>query len=247
MSSLIAAELLKLRTTRSFWVIVGLTLLLVTLTTVIQLATDVPGDEGEIRSMISNVSLAGLFMLILGTVDAAGEYRHGTITPTLLVAPDRRRVLLAQAAAHAVAGLLLALASAVVVLGLALPWLSSVGESPGSLGLSSSELLGLLASLAAYVVITGMLGVVLGALLANQVAAFAVVPAILIVIDPLLIALVDGFGRWSLGGLWSSLTNGRDDAGFATFSPLPAALVYFAYIAALAAITAAISQRRDVG
>lgn len=247
MRDLSAAEFLKLHTTRSFWVLIGFALGFVALTTVAQLASNVPTDEDGARSLLGAVGLTGFFMLILGAVNSAGEYRHGTITSTFLVEPDRRRVLLAKSLAHAATGLLVALVSALTILAITLPWLSSDGESLRSLGVSGSELVGLLSTLAVYVVLTAMLGVALGALLTNQVAALAVVPVILLVVDPILTTLIDGYGKFSLGGIWASLTAGSsDDSGFEIFSEVPAALLYFAYVAAITAITAAIGQRRDV-
>jgi ABC-2 type transport system permease protein len=247
MTALIASEFLKLRTTRSFWVLIGFTLGLVVLTTITQLATDLPADEDGARSLLSNVSIAGFFMLILGVVNSAGEYRHGTITSTFLVAPERRRVLVAKSLAHGLTGVLIALVSALLVLAIALPWLSSDGESLSSLGVSGREVAGLLATMTVYVALTAMLGVGVGALLTNQVAALVVVPVILFVVDPSLTALIDGYGKFSLSGIWASLTGGSsDDAGYEIFSAVPAGLLYLAYVAGITAITALIAERRDV-
>jgi ABC-2 type transport system permease protein len=247
MTDLLAAEFLKLRTTRSFWVLVGAALGFVALTTFATLVHDVPSDEDAARSLLSNVSIAGLFMLVVGAIDAAGEYRHRTITSAYLVAPDRSRVLAAKSLAHAAAALLTALAGIAIVLAISLPWLRSSGTSLGSLGLGGGELLGLLATLVVFVVLTVMLGIGLGALLTNQAAAVIALPVVLFVVDPILTSLVDGYGRWSIGGLWSPLTGGNSqDAGFTTFSVVPAAFVYLAYVAALTVIASVIDQRRDV-
>jgi ABC-2 type transport system permease protein len=247
MTDLLAAEFLKLRTTRSFWILVAAALGFVALTTVATLVHQIPTDEDGARSLLSNVSIAGLFMLVVGAVDAAGEYRHKTITSAYLVAPVRARVLAAKSLAHAAAALLTALASIALALAISLPWLQSGGTSLGSLGLGGGELLGLLATMVVYVVLTAMLGIGLGALLTNQAAAVIALPVVLFVVDPIITSLVDGYGRWSIGGLWSPLTGGSsDDAGFATFSAIPAACIYFAYIAALSVIASLVDQRRDV-
>ena len=247
MTDLVAAEFLKLRTTRTFWTIAGLSVLFVVVTTVAELASDLPDDEAGFSSLIAIAGIPALFMLILGAVSSAGEYRHGTITATFLVAPDRTRVLLAKSLAHGLAGIALAILSLLVILAIALPWLNGDGESLGSLGVGGSELLGDSAVQIAYVALTAMLAVGIGALLTNQVAALAVVPVILIVIDPLLTLLVDGYGKYSISGIWASLGGeSGDDAGFDILSPLPAGLLYFGYVAAITAVTAAIDQRRDV-
>lgn len=247
MTDLIAAEFLKLRTTRTFWFLALSMLALTALFTVADLATETPATADDARSLISTFGIGGLLMLVLGIISSAGEYRHGTITSTFLAAPDRRRVLLAKLLASALTGVLVAIASALLLLAIALPWLSADGESLASLGIGGAELLGIVARTTAYVAISAMLGVGLGALLANQLAAIAVVPVFLIVVDPVLSLLIDGYDTYSLGGLWSALGGENSgDAGFEVLDPVPAALLYLGYVSAVAAVAAAISQRRDV-
>jgi ABC-2 type transport system permease protein len=247
MTDLVAAELLKLRTTRTFWMLAAGALVLTALFTFADLASGPPSTEDDARSFLSTINIGGLLLLVLGIVSSAGEYRHGTITSTFLVAPDRRRVVVAKLIAIALTGILVAIASMLVLLAIALPWLSADGESLSSLGISGAELAGILARGAAYIAITAMLGVALGALLTNQVAAIAVVPVLLIVVDPLASLLVDGYDTYSIGGLWASLGGeNSEDAGFHLLAPVTAGLVYFGYTTVITAITAAIAQRRDV-
>jgi ABC-2 type transport system permease protein len=222
-------------------------LALTALFTVSNLVTETPATEDDARSLISTFGIGGLLMLVLGIVSSAGEYRHGTITSTFLAAPDRRRVLLAKLIASALTGVLVAIASALLLLAIALPWLSADGESLASLGIGGAELAGIVARTTAYVAISAMLGVALGALLTNQLAAIAVVPVFLIVVDPILSLLIDGYDTYSLGGLWSALGGENSgDAGFKLLNPVPAALFYLGYVSAVAAAAAAIAQRRDV-
>jgi len=97
MTRLVAAELFKLRTTRTFAAMVGATFALLLLLVVLSLAlTDTFNTKNDVRSLLSSASLSGLFMLVLGVVAGAGEYRHGTIASTLLVTPDRLRAVTAQ-------------------------------------------------------------------------------------------------------------------------------------------------------
>lgn len=247
MIDLIAGEFLKLRTTRTFWYLCLGALALTALFTVAELATETPATEDDARSFLSTINIGGLLLLVLGIVSSAGEYRHGTITSTFLVAPDRRRVVVAKLLAIAITGILVTIASTLLMLAIGLPWLSADGESLGSLGISGPELAGIVVRGAAYIAITAMLGVALGALLTNQVAAIAVVPVFLIVVDPLASLLIDGYDTYSIGGLWASLGGeNSEDAGFEVLDPVPAGLLYFGYMAVITAITAAIAQRRDV-
>lgn len=247
MIDLIAAEFLKLRTARSFWSLALLAVALTALFTVADLATETVATEEDARSLLSTFGIGALLTLLLGIVSSAGEYRHGTITSTFLASPDRRRVLLAKLLAGALGGVIVAGASALLMLAIALPWLSADGESLGSLGVSGAELAGIAARTTAYIAISAMLGVGLGALLTNQLAAIVVVPVMLIVVDPILSLLIDGYDTYSLGGLWSALGGeSSGDVGYKLLDPLPAALIYFGYAAMIAVLAAAISQRRDV-
>jgi ABC-2 type transport system permease protein len=244
---LIAAELLKMRTTRTFWWVSLLAVGLSVLVTVITLATSTTDNLDDARSLVSNMGIPGLFMIILGVVGAAGEYRHGTITSTFLVAPDRRRVLAAKAGAYILGGLAVGIVSAILTLAISAPWLSAQGDSLGSLGLGTADLGLIVAGTLAYLAISGMLGVAVGALVTNQVTAVVAVFVILFVIDPVVAGLANAYGKFSLQGLGMRLSgNSSANAGYELFPLGVAALVYLGYAVAVLAATAAIATRRDV-
>ena len=170
MTHLLAAELLKLRTTRTFWALAGSTFFLILLIVVLTLILDDSlGDAGddEVRSLLTTGGLAGLLMLVLGVVVGAGEYRHGTIASTLLVTPNRLRAVAAQVLACAAGGLVVGLAGALLVALVALPWLSASDVALPDLDVMARVVLGT----ALYSGLAAALGVALGAALRNQVAA----------------------------------------------------------------------------
>ena len=86
MTTLIHAELLKLRSTRTFAAIVAtaaaLSLVLVALAASLR-AHDDP------HALFTNSSIT-YFVVLLGAIGTTGEWRHRTITSTVLAAPDRR-------------------------------------------------------------------------------------------------------------------------------------------------------------
>jgi ABC-2 type transport system permease protein len=240
----VSAEVLKLRTTRTFYALMGTALGLVMLAVVLPLAIESDfASEDEVRSVLSSAGLAGLIALILGVVSSAGEYRHGTIAWTLLVTPARLRVAAGQAIACAVAGAAVAGIAAAFTAVVALPWLSAK-DAPS---LSGGELLGIFLGGILYGALAGAFGAGLGALLRNQVVAVVLVLVVLFVVDPTLIALVDGFDRFSLSGLGNSISGGSEEDFDSDLLPFWAAsLVWAAYTAVLVGAAALLTSRRDI-
>ena len=245
MSRQLHSELLKLRTTRTFWLLIGITVGLVVLITVLTLGLDTAlNTKADVRAVLSTAGASGLMLLILGVVFAAGEYRHGTIAWTLLVTPDRLRVAAGQALACAIAGATIGAAIAALTAVVALPWLAAK-DAPT---LSSGELIGLFAGGVLYTALAAALGAGVGALLRNQAAAIVLVLVLLFVIDPVLSALVEGYGRYSLTGLEAALIGGTaDEAGLDELPPVwLAALLWAGYTAVLVGAAALLTSRRDI-
>ena len=89
MSRALAAELFKLRTTRTSWgVTLGSLALVLIISTIAALAGDFAPDDSE-RDLLEIAGLVQIFALVLGILIVATEFRHGTITPSLLAVPDR--------------------------------------------------------------------------------------------------------------------------------------------------------------
>ena len=63
-------------------------------------------------ALVDLVGIASLLAIILGITIVTTEFRHGTITPTLLATPGRERVL----AGKAIAGVLVAILFAVLAI-----------------------------------------------------------------------------------------------------------------------------------
>jgi ABC-2 type transport system permease protein len=245
---LIAAEFLKLRTTRTFWWLSMTAIGLPVVVVVITLATSTTSSGDDARSLLSDIGIAGLFMIILGVVGAAGEYRHGTVTSTFLVAPDRRRVVIAKGMAHGVGGLLTGVVAAALILAISLPWLSAQGNAAGALGLSTGDILAIAGGSIVYAGLAAILGVGFGSLVTSQVAAVVVVLVLISVVDPVVASLVNGYGRFSLQGLAMAMSGGTEkDAGYDLFAPGIAALIYVGYVGALLAAAALVVPERDVG
>jgi ABC-2 type transport system permease protein len=248
MTRLIRAELLKLRTVRSFWLSVVAVLAFVPVTIAMNItgagaAGDLPLDSGEgVRNVMSAASSGSFLFLVIGIVIMAGEFRHDTATSTFLVAPDRRRVVGAKLAAGALAGAVVAVAASLVTLAVGLPWLAARDVDVTAYG--ADVALALLGSIAGTAV-CGLLGVGLGSLLRNQTAAITVTLVWVFTVEALLVVFAPGVGRWLPGGAGSALSG----ASMAEGGLLPvwaAALVLAGYGLAFAAAGARLVVRRDI-
>ena len=76
--------------------------------------------------MLASVNLA-MFAMVLGIRAFTDEFRHGTIVPTLVVAPDRRKVVVAKMATSGAAGAGLAAVAQVVMVALGLLLIGAKG------------------------------------------------------------------------------------------------------------------------
>jgi ABC-2 type transport system permease protein len=242
---LLAAEVLKVRTTRTFWGLAGATLALVALAVILPLAlNDDFADESDTRSVLSSTGATGLMMLVLGAVFSAGEYRHGTIAWTLLVTPVRLRVMSGQALACALVGVVVGIAATVFTAVVALPWLAARDAAT----LSTGDVLGIFLGGILYAALAAAFGAGLGALLRNQIAAVVILLVWLFVVDPVLVALIDGYDKFSLSGLSTSITGGSEE-DFGGDGLLPfwaAAVLWSAYTAVLVGAAALLTSRRDI-
>jgi ABC-2 type transport system permease protein len=238
---LVAAELLKLRTTRTFWALAGSAVGLVLLIVLLNLALDDQiRSPSSVRSLLSTAGLAGLLTLILGVVAGAGEYRHGTIASTLLVTPQRLRAVGATVGACFLGGLAIGLLAAGLTALLALTWLSAEDAVLPSLG----DCLEIFLGGALYAGLAASLGAAFGALVRNQVAAVVTVLLLIFVLDPAVSALLEGVGQFTLTGLGIAMSGGEGDSDL-----LPrgvAALVWALYALLLTALAAIFTARRDI-
>lgn len=246
MSGAIRSELLKLRTTRTFLGIVIATLALVALIAGAQAAAD-PFDRGSTPG-IDLLDVAGLaqpFALVLGILAVSTEFRHGTITPTLLATPDRTRLMVAKLSAHVTAGLVLgivAYALAAVLMSIVLP-LRDI-----STGLALGDGIEQVAGGIACIALLAAIGVGVGAVIRNQVGAVIGGLAWYLMIEPLL-AAIPTVGGWiedyGIGGAVTALSRSGFDGG-ADISQIAGGLLLLLYAALLAAAGAVLLRRRDI-
>jgi ABC-2 type transport system permease protein len=247
MTALLHAELIKLRTTRTFvalaGIAVGISLLLTALTGLI----GEPTEESVLIDVFAS-DTSGFFILVLAVVGISGEWRHRTITSSLLAAPDRLRFLTAKTLAFAAAGILMSLliSIAVTILGLAI---LTVRDLPTP---EAAELADLAARNALVAALLGAFGVGIGALVRNQVVAVVGLLVFTFVVETALIATVPEVARFGPFTPLPAATVGisAEEAGMGgeieLLAPGLAALAMVAWIGAAFAAGAVLLQRRDL-
>jgi ABC-2 type transport system permease protein len=190
-SALLRAELLKLRTTRTFVALVGAALALSLLVVVL---VSILGDnftQEDVRDLFT-ADFTGLFIILLGVIGMAGEWRHRTITSTVLAAPDRIKLLSAKMLSYAAAGAVLSLIVTLTIMLVGTIILSIRGEETAAM----SDLVDVLWRNLLVAALVGALGVGIGAVVRNQVAAIVGVLFIAFVLEPTLIGLAEDYGRF---------------------------------------------------
>lgn len=242
MSRLLRAELLKLRTTRTFAALVGSALVLSLLVVVLSTSLADHFSDQDLHDLFTS-DFTGLFVMLLGVMGMAGEWRHRTITATVLAAPDRVRLLAAKTIAYAVVGALVSLFVVVCMDAIGSAILSS-REQPT---LSLSDLADIGWRLLLVSAFSGAFGVCVGAIVRNQVVAIVGLLVFTFAIEPALLGLVSDVGRFGpTNGAPSGVTRsgGVDENDLLDLGP--AIAVMFGWLALAFAAAAALLRRRDL-
>jgi ABC-2 type transport system permease protein len=192
MSALLRAEILKLRTTRAIY---GYLLLLVVLSGIGAAAQATAAHLFELkdpayqRDLLSQSVAAPLLALLLGILSVTVEWRHGTITRTLLVCPRRLRVLVAKEVNAFVLGIVLALLGVGVAIAVAAPILSR----DGSPFVIDSAFAGRIGEIVLASALWGALGAGVGAIVQHQAAALVGTIVWILIVE----SLVDALLHWA--------------------------------------------------
>jgi ABC-2 type transport system permease protein len=237
-------EILKLRTIRSPYVLLIAAQLAVAagVSGLFVSGNDSITDPVTAQRAIAHAGLVSIFSLILGILAVAGEYRHKTITDTYLGTPQRGQVVAAKLGVYAGVGALVGVISSIVAVSATAIWLSAKG---GSLDLGDPAIWGTLAGCVVWNACFTAIGVGIGALVRNVIAAIAGALAWL--------ALIEGIAGQLLGdlGRWLPLRSGQALEGvpFPGIELLPqwgGGVVLAAYAVVFALLAVSTTVRRDV-
>jgi ABC-2 type transport system permease protein len=249
MTHLVSSELFKMRTTRTFYALMIASLALVLLPT-IPVAAFVKFTDTDRPTEVLLFFCGGLvqtFALLIGVMAVTAEFRHGTITPSLLVAPERIRLMGAKLLASLVLGLIVGIIATGLIVAIVGVFASARDfANPGD---KLAMLVGGTLTTALY----AALGVGIGALVRNQVGAVVGSLVYIFVLEPLIGAVftlsdaLDGImPRYSLGAVSNALSHVNPDDSTDLLAQVPGGLLLALYAAIFLTVGFLVTQRRDI-
>jgi ABC-2 type transport system permease protein len=235
MIRLVGSEIFKLRTTRTFY---GLTGGALGFTLVVALLGALLDSETTQLSDLMMISFfPQLLALVIGVLCVTSEFRHGTITPSLLVAPNRTKLMLGKLIATLITTLALGL---IVALLITLIVAATGGETDNALNL-----------IIGCTLVTGLyaaLGVGIGALVRNQVGAIIGSIVYLLLLESL-IGLIPGIKKvlpeYGITGAAAALSV-TDPTNTDLLNQVPGGLLLALYAAVFMVVGLLVMDRRDV-
>lgn len=243
MIDLVAAEWLKLRTTRLLYAVVpGAVALSFAAVAGAVLSIGSSGQLGSadgIRRVLAVTGTGAIVVLVAGILISAGEYRHGTAADTFLSTPQRHRVLMAKLWAGAALGLATGAITSLACLGVAAVLYNA---RDAAFPFSDPDVWLTLVGTLTYTTLFAVLGVALGSLLRNQVLAITCALAWLAVIEHTLVNLTPDVARWLPAAAGQAIVRTPLNQ---LLSPLAGAGVLATYAAAIAMASIRIAATRD--
>jgi ABC-type transport system involved in multi-copper enzyme maturation permease subunit len=242
------SELFKQRTTRTSRTLllsmVGLVVLVVCLHVFSIKAADLSQAVNQPKVFGWGTTIGALFAGLIGAIGVTGEFRHGTIRPTLLVSPDRSRVIAAKAAAAALTGAGIGVVAAGLVAAVGAIGFASRGIA---ITLSGGDFAQMLAGGAAASALWAVIGTGVGTLVRSQIAAVAGLCVWLLLIENILIGNVPSAGKYTPGASAGALAGLMPNAGATTLLAPALGVVFLAgYAAAAAGVGLGAITRRDI-
>jgi ABC-2 type transport system permease protein len=243
-TNLLLAEALKLRTTRTMWALLAATVAVSALAvaSAVVVGADTTLDLESARGARSVMNVTGngaIFVLVLGVIISAGEFRMGTATDTFLTTPRRGRVVVAKLVTAGVVGLVFGALAAGVSLGVA-------GVSYRLEGLTfplgSSDAWSTLGGSVLYAALFGAIGAATGSLVRNQVVAIVGWLGWIAVVEHIATGFAPEIGRWFPVAAGRALVG---EAGGDLLSRGTAAIVLFGYALVIMGLAVVSERYRD--
>lgn len=271
MINLVRAEWLKLRTTAVPWVLGGIAIVingLLILVIFLNHGSNGGGGFGggggsdngqtlltgpsyphtvqQLRNLVGSGFTGYLLALLLGVLIVTTEFRHKTVTTAFLITPVRPVMVGGKLIMAALAGIGLAIIMLITAL-------VGGGLTLIALGGSFSALLHQVPAVAPGMllvfVLFSLLGVGIGSVLTNQVAAIVVTLGWFIILEGILVGLVHGAARWVPTGAAeaaSNISRSRTGVSSLLFNWWQGSLLIVAYGLVFAVVGSYFLTRRDI-
>ncbi|MGH9119113.1 MAG: hypothetical protein ACRD0A_14895 [Acidimicrobiales bacterium] len=243
MIPLIAAEWMKLRTTR---LLAGMLSGAVVISAAAAAGAVLSRDGAElestdgIRYVFSVTGAGAIVVLVLGILVSTGEHRHGTASDTYLTTPRRHHVIAAKLAVASLLGLGAGVLVGAASLSVAILLYRSQGAA---FPFGDAEAWLTLSGMLAYTTLFAVLGAAVGAVVRHQVLAVAGTLAWFAVVEHTLVNLAPSIGRWLPAGAGQAILRTPLDG---LLSPVAGAAVVAVYAATVATAAIRIEATRDV-
>ena len=207
MIPLVRGELIKVRTTRTALGFAIAALLLVLAVVLVTILAGDPQTANDKRESLNVGAAVFVPLLLFGIVGATGEFRHRTLAPAVLIAPNRGKLTLARLVAYMLTAALVGVVMVVVAFVIGLPLLAG---QPGP-DAESSDLVQVAGGAIIVSVLCASIGVGIGVVVKNQVAGVVGILLWLFIIDPLLPLIDDWLVKTSIVGASATVGGARGD------------------------------------
>ena len=265
MKAAVVAEYRKLVSTRRWWVLLlCLAGYLAFISGVMALSfVNAPDDAAppltgpELAAAVYGLinAIGYVFPLVIGSLTMTTEFRHQTITQSLLVEPRRGVFLGAKLLATAPLGLLYGVVGTVAVVGVGAPLLAIGGDGAF---LTDGDVVAVILLGILVTALWAVIGVAFGSVVTNQVAAIVIILAFTQFVEPIArLALgafdsVDGIAKFLPGAaadglMGASFFGALGDESNDLLPRWAALLVLLGYAAVLAVVGRTTTLRRDIG
>jgi ABC-2 type transport system permease protein len=243
MRELVRSEFRKIRTTRTVYGLLAGAVALVVLAAIGTVHdTGVAALSGPLHEAVFMHVLPfvpPVFLLSLGIRAFTEEFRYGSIVPTLLASPDRRRVLIAKLVVMTGAAVVFVIATSAVSIGLGTALAVAKGAS---ITVAAAPLAATIGKLLGVAALWGGIGLGVGLVVKHQVAAAVGALIWLFVGEQLVGALASGVARF----LPAHAANGVFSVQAGLLAPLAAGVVLVIWTVGALVAGVVVMERRDV-
>ncbi|MGE0068145.1 MAG: ABC transporter permease [Solirubrobacterales bacterium] len=237
--NLLRSEWIKLFTTRTTWVMLGIGLAIEGV--VVGLVTGLAEMRNlEVDDLITGLGLLMTLLMVLGVLVITTEFRHGTASSTFLVTPRRWPVLLAKLGACLLVGVAAGLAFVAVNAAIVLP----IYSGRGGVLPETSRLVDVYAGVVVSFGLLAAFGLGIGAIVRNQVGAIIAAIAVFFVVSGLPELLPGSIGEYFPAQALGSLHGHVEGDG--TLTQVGGGLVLATWSLALVAIGTVLTMVRDL-